>query len=147
MVEPNVEVLLVEDNEDHVFLTKKVLLEAQNARYNISVVTDGEAALDFIYQRGKYSNVSRPDLILLDIKLPKIDGLEVLKRLKLDPSTKSIPILMLTSSEREQDVAISYQNGINSYITKPINYEDFEQKLRAIQAYWDKVSKLPPKTP
>ncbi len=147
MVEPNVEVLLVEDNEDHIFLTTKVLREAPNARYNIHVVMDGEAALDFIYQRGKYSNVSRPDLILLDIKLPKIDGLEVLKRLKLDPSTKSIPILMLTSSEREQDVASSYQNGTNSYITKPINYEDFEQKLRVIQAYWDKVTKLPPKTP
>jgi len=140
-----IEVLLVEDNRDHIFLTTKALGQASDSRYSIHVVLDGEAALDFVHRRGDYAQAPRPDLILLDIKLPKMDGIEALRHLKGDVNTRSIPILMLTSSDREQDIGESYQNGANSYITKPMNFERFEDKLRGIPAYWSHVSKFPPR--
>ncbi len=145
MATGKVEVLLVEDNEDHIFLTTRVLDEASGSQFNIHVVPDGEATLDFVFQRGEHEQAPRPDLILLDIKLPKMGGIEVLKRLKEDPATRAIPILMLTSSDRDQDIAASYQNGANSYIAKPIAFDRFEEKLRGIPAYWNGVSELPPR--
>ncbi len=145
MATGEVEVLLVVDNEDHIFLTTRVLGEASESRYNIHVVRNGEATLDFVLQRGEHEQAPRPDLILLDIKLPKMDGIEVLRRLKQDPATRAIPVLMLTSSDRDQDVAASYENGANSYIAKPVGFDRFEEKLRGIPAYWNRVSELFPR--
>jgi CheY-like chemotaxis protein len=140
-----VDILLVEDNPDHVMLTKMVL-EKYNVANKVHVATDGAEALDFIYHRGKYSNDKdspRPGLILLDIKLPKIDGFEVLKQLKNDPEHKAIPIVMLTTSSRDEEVARGYAEGANSYITKPVKFDDFAEKVKNIGLYWGVVTSLP----
>ena len=122
-----IDILLVEDNPDHVILTKKVLEDYKVAN-KVYITMDGVEALDFIYHRGKYKNgdnAPRPGLILLDVKLPKMDGFEVLKELKSDPEFSSIPIVMLTTSARDEEVARGYAEGANSYVTKPVRFDDF----------------------
>ena len=130
-----IKILLVEDNLDHVILTKAALKEngVINEIYNVK---DGQEALDFMYNRGKYIDAPKPGLILLDIKLPKIDGFGVLRQLKNDPKFKSIPIIMLTTSAEEEEIAKGYAEGANSFITKPVKFDEFVQKIKNIHLYW-----------
>ena len=137
-----IDILLAEDDANHVFLIKKAILSARNGfTYAFHVVKDGEEALRYV----RSENNPRPDLILLDIKMPKKSGLEVLKELKSDSRYRSIPVVMLTSSANEEDVVQSYGLGSNSYITKPVKYEEFIEKMRMIPEYWGNVNTLPPK--
>ena len=140
-----IDILLVEDNPDHAILTRKVL-EDHNVSNKVYVVEDGEEALDFIYHKGKYGDgnaAPRPGLILLDVKLPKIDGFEVLKRLKGDPEHKMIPIVMLTTSSRDEEISKGYAAGANSYVTKPVRFDEFTDKVRNIGLYWGLISSIP----
>lgn len=141
-----VDVLLVEDNEDHVYLTKKALEKfEESATLTVHVVTDGVAALAFIHKMPPFDKAPTPDLILLDIKLPNKNGFEVLAGLKKDKRFASIPIVMLTSSDADIDIAQSYELGSNSYITKPIQTNELFKKLTSIPTYWFKTNALPPK--
>ena len=140
-----VNILLVEDNEDHAELTLGALRN-NNLINKIYVVKDGEEALDFVYHRGKYADLEKfplPGLILLDISLPKVSGLEVLETLKGDPQLKVIPVIMLTTSEREEEIARSYAGGANSYVTKPVDFEEFVKKITEIKLYWTITNSLP----
>lgn len=138
-------ILLVEDNQDHVLLTKQALAD-QGLINRIYVAEDGQEALDYLYRKGKYAGdaeAPRPGLILLDIRLPKIDGLEVLRVVKSDPELKTIPVVMLTTSTQEEEVLRSYQDGANSYITKPVNFAEFAERVQALKLYWLLVNRLP----
>lgn len=133
-----VEILLVEDNPADAELTLRAL-KKNNIANRIEVVADGEVALDFIFATGKYSgrNPDRiPKLILLDLKLPKRGGLEVLSEVKGNPKTRLIPIVVLTSSKEEQDIIESYKLGVNSYIVKPVDFEKFVLAIKEIGIYW-----------
>ncbi|MEX0960438.1 MAG: response regulator [Burkholderiales bacterium] len=139
--------LLVEDNPDHEELTLRTL--RQNKVLNeIVVARDGEEALDYLFGQGKYAgrDVSQqPELILLDLKLPKIDGLEVLARLREDARTELIPVVILTSSSEEEDMARSYKLGANSYVRKPVSFSQFTDRLQQVQIYWLLVNESPNK--
>lgn len=138
-------ILLVEDEEAHARLTERAIRKAGNAN-RIVVVPDGEQALDYVHNRGKYTDRSeypRPGLILLDIKLPGISGIDVLKEIKTDPVLRKIPVIMLTTSENEQDIAASYCHYANSYLTKPVGFKEFEEKVRQIDFYWLLVNEPP----
>ena len=138
-------ILLVEDEEAHAELTKRAIRKAGNAN-RIEVVTDGEQALDYLLNRGKYADRTlypAPGLILLDIKLPGIDGIEVLKQIKEHPDLKRIPVIMLTTSEREQDILDSYNNHANSYLTKPVGFREFEERIMQIDFYWMLLNEPP----
>ena len=139
-----IDILLVEDNPDHAMLTKRVL-EGYKVANKVHVVEDGADALDYMYRRGKFSNgnAPRPGLILLDVRLPKVDGFEVLKQLKGDPSHHSIPIVMLTTSTRDEEIARGYAEGANSYVTKPIKFDEFADKVKNIGLYWGLISCMP----
>ena len=130
-----VDILLVEDNPDHVELILKVLQD-NNVLNQVHVVTNGEKALNFLYQREEYAEAPRPGLILLDIKLPRVDGTEVLRRIKADPKLESIPVVMLTSSVSEQEMVESYSRGANSYIIKPVGFEQFLKVIKDLKFYW-----------
>jgi CheY-like chemotaxis protein len=136
-----IDILLVEDNLDHVLLTKRVL-EDNKVSNRVYVCNDGAEALDFVYRRAKYSDAPRPGLILLDVKMPRVDGFEVLKQLKSDPDLKSIPIVMLTTSARDEEIAKGYEEGANSYVTKPIRFDEFTEKIKNIGLYWGLVSEI-----
>jgi len=141
-----IKILLVEDNPDHIELTLRALRN-NNVVNEIYVVKDGQQAIDFIYNKGEFSDKSkapRPGVILLDVKLPKMDGFEVLRHLKKDPEFKSIPVVMLTTSAREEEIAKGYTEGANSYVTKPVNFKDFAQKINEIKLYWMITNTLPP---
>ncbi|NIO68880.1 MAG: response regulator [Anaerolineae bacterium] len=135
------DILLVEDNPDHVELILKALRD-NNLLNQVHVVTNGEEALDFLYQRGKYSDAPRPGLILLDIKLPKVDGIEVLRRIKADPELRSIPVVMLTTSAGEQEIVESYSCGANSYIVKPLDFDQFVKAIKTLKLYWLVVNRF-----
>ena len=140
-----VNILLVEDNDDHIELTKRAL-EENGVLNKIYVAKDGKEALDFLYNRDKYSDraeAPKPGLILLDVKLPKIDGFEVLKQVKGDPDLKLIPIIMLTTSSRDEEIAKGYSEGANSYVTKPVDFNEFVAKIKNLQMYWVLVNALP----
>ncbi|MFH1446972.1 MAG: response regulator [Chloroflexota bacterium] len=133
-----VEMLLVEDNPDDEELTLRAL-KSYNLTNRIHVVRDGAEALDYIFANGKYSSRDAnqyPNVILLDLKLPKVDGLEVLRRIKADPKTKQIPVVVLTSSSEERDIVESYKLGVNSYIVKPVDFKQFTESVRQIGMYW-----------
>ena len=137
--EPNtVELLLVEDNPQDLELAVRALRKA-NLSNRIQIARDGAEALEFVFCEGAFANrkiEDCPKVILLDLKLPKIDGLEVLKRIKADPRTKMIPIVVLTSSKEQSDVVESYQLGVNSYIVKPVNFEQFTEAVSNLGLYW-----------
>ena len=141
----SIDVLLVEDNPDHVELILKVLQE-NNILNEVHVVSDGEEALEFLYQRGKYMEAPRPGLILLDIKLPKVGGIEVLRRIKADPALKSIPVVVLTTSIGEREMMESYNLGANSYIVKPVGFAEFAKVIKDLKLYWLVVNSLPVKS-
>ena len=133
-----IEILLVEDNPNDLELTL-LALKRHNFANNIHVVRDGEEALDFLFCRGAYSQRqldSPPKVVLLDLKLPKIDGLDVLRAVKSDSRTKAIPIVVMTSSRQQNDMVEGYQLGVNSYIQKPINFADFQEIIRQLGYYW-----------
>lgn len=133
-----VEILLVEDNPHDLALTLRALKNAHLANH-IQVCRDGAEALDFLFGEGPFEgrNVGNlPKVVLLDLKLPKVDGLEVLRRLKADERTKAIPVVVLTSSKEQQDVVESYQLGVNSYIVKPVNFEGFSAAVADLGMYW-----------
>ncbi len=133
-----VEILLVEDNPNDVEMALRAF-KKNNITNNILVVNDGEDALDYLYARGKYDSPginNRPKIILLDLKLPKVGGLEVLRTLKTDLDKKMIPVIVLTSSKEERDIIESYQLGVNSYIVKPVNFDKFVEAVREIGFYW-----------
>ena len=145
MSDTSVEILLVEDNPDDVELTLQAL-EENNLANHLEVVRDGAEALDFIFATGAYSQRkigNNPKVILLDLKLPKVDGLEVLKRIKADPRTQMIPVVVLTSSKEERDLVESYKLGVNSYIVKPVDFEQFVQGVRTLGFYWLLLNQRP----
>ena len=137
-----VDFLLVEDNPDHVELIRKALQD-NNVLNEVHVVNSGEKALDFLYKRGEYADMHRPGLILLDIKLPGMDGIEFLRRIKTDPELKSIPVVILTTSESEEEKMESYSNGVNSYIVKPVDFEKFSRVIKRLKLYWVVINSLP----
>ena len=141
-----VQILLVEDSPADVELTRQALLEAKVAN-TVHVVRDGEAAMEFVRRQGAHRGAPRPDLILLDLNLPKKDGREVLVDLKHDPDLHSIPVVVLTTSASDNDVLLSYDEHVNSYIRKPVRLEDFIQVVRSIDAYWLGIVSLPPSFP
>ena len=141
----DVEILLVEDNPNDVELTLRAL-QKQNLSNKVFVVKDGAEALDFMFATGSYSQRQidkRPKVILLDLKLPKVDGIEVLKRIKADARTNNIPVVMLTSSQEERDVLDSYKLGVNSYIVKPVDFSNFVHAVSELGVYWGILNKLP----
>jgi CheY-like chemotaxis protein len=132
------DILLVEDNQDEVDLALHALRREKLAN-DIFVVRDGEEALDFLFCRGEFVHRSMerpPKLVLLDLKLPKVDGLEVLKQVKSDPRTKTIPVVIMTSSKEERDMVASYNLGVNSYIQKPVDFDQFRETVKTIGLYW-----------
>lgn len=137
-----IHILLVEDNEGDILLTREAL-SAGRIKNKISIARDGEEALDFLHKRGKFEQALRPDLILLDINLPKVDGIEVLAEIKNHTDLKSIPVVMLTTSSSESDVINSYRNHANCFITKPVDLDKFMTIVTAIEDYWISIVKLP----
>lgn len=134
----NVEILLVEDNRHEAQLVIRNLRK-NNLANNLLHLDDGAEALNFIFAKEKYSDrrvEDHPRLILLDLKIPKVDGLEILKRIKSDPRTQSIPVIVLTSSREEQDIVNSYKLGVNSYIVKPVNFDSFSKAVTELGLYW-----------
>ncbi|HRV96107.1 MAG TPA: response regulator [Anaerolineae bacterium] len=133
-----VEILLVEDNPSDLELAMHAL-KKYNLANNIEIKRDGAEALDFIFCQGKYTErdiEEIPKIILLDLKLPKIDGLEVLNKIKSNPQTRNIPVVVMTSSNQERDIVESYELGVNSYIVKPVDFEQFADAVRNIGFYW-----------
>lgn len=146
MTENEVEILLVEDNPSDVELTLHALRRHHLAN-RIHVVRDGAEALEFIFCTGAYKNrtiKNSPKVVLLDLKLPKVNGLEVLHRIKGDPRTQMIPVVVLTSSREERDVVESYRLGANSYIIKPVDFEQFSEAMRQLGLYWVLLNHRPP---
>ena len=138
-----IEILLVEDNPGDVRLTREAFKEGKVLN-NLSVVEDGAEAMAFLRQQGKYADVPRPDLILLDLNLPKKDGREVLPEIKGDTNLKRIPVVILTTSKAEQDIVKTYNLHANCYVTKPVDLEQFISVVRFVQHFWLSVVKLPP---
>jgi len=139
------DLLLVEDNPEDLELTLRALRKA-NLSHCVQVCRDGAEAVDYVFAQGTYSDrdvASVPKVILLDLKLPKLDGLEVLRRLRGDPRTKTTPVVVLTSSKEQRDVVESYRLGVNSYIVKPVNFEGFSNAIRDLGLYWLLLN-LPP---
>jgi len=138
-----VEILLVEDNPGDVRLTEEALKEGKLMN-RLSVVGDGVEALAFLRRKGKYANASRPDLILLDLNLPKKDGREVLAEIKADDDLKRIPVVILTISKAEEDILKTYNLHCNCYITKPVDLSQFLTVVKAVEDFWLTIVKLPP---
>jgi two-component system response regulator len=138
------DVLVVEDNPDDLELTLLALARGDRGCHTV-VARDGEEALDFLFVRGAFDgkSVDVPRLVLLDLKLPKVDGIEVLRQLKADPRTRSIPVVIFTSSREERDLARSYQCGANSYIQKPVDFEEFRKAIGALGSYWLVTNQAP----
>jgi len=141
----DIKILLVEDNPDDIELTLRAF-EKHNLANEIIIARDGEEAVDILFQSVKEGAKQKaPDLILLDLKLPKMDGLEVLRQVKENPRTKVIPVVILTSSKEENDLNESYRLGANSYIRKPVNFEKFTEVVIQLGLYWMVINEPPPK--
>jgi CheY-like chemotaxis protein len=146
MIEKIIEILLVEDNPNDIELTLDAL-KNHNLSNNVKVLTDGAKALDYIFNQKDNSKshlMKYPQLILLDLKLPKVSGLEVLEKIKSDDSTKHIPVVVLTSSREEKDVIESYKLGVNSYIVKPVDFDQFVNAVTNLGLYWILLNEYPP---
>jgi two-component system response regulator len=135
---------LAEDNEHDIELAMEALAEHRLAN-QVSVVRDGAEALDYLFRRGAYSTREDqlPVVILLDLKMPKVDGLQVLREIKRDPRLKVIPVVMLTSSREEQDLMRSYELGVNSYLVKPVKFQEFIEAVRRVSLYWGLMNEAP----
>jgi CheY-like chemotaxis protein len=144
--EKEIEILLVEDNPDDVELALHALRQEKLAN-RLEVAQDGEEALDFLFCRGAHKNRSfenPPKVVLLDLKLPKVDGIEVLRQVKNDPRTKAIPVVILTASREEKDMVHGYQLGVNAYIQKPVDFEQFRNVVKQLGLFWLVVNQAPP---
>jgi chemotaxis family two-component system response regulator Rcp1 len=137
-----IEILLVEDNPGDVRLIREALRDGK-VWNNPHVVSDGEAALDFVYRRGAFADKPRPDLVLLDLNLPKKDGREVLAQIKSDPDLRRIPVVVLTTSREEEDVLRAYNLAANCYVTKPVEFDEFMKVIRMIEDFWLTIVALP----
>ena len=138
-------ILMVEDDPKDVELSLTAL-EEYNLANEVVVVGDGEQALDYLYYRGEFQSRSgeNPAVILLDLKLPKVDGLEVLKQIKADEKLKLIPVVVLTSSKEEKDMVASYKLGVNAYVVKPVDFHDFVNAIKELGAFWAVINEPPP---
>ncbi len=146
MIEEAMEILLVEDDPRDARLTVREI-QAATKDTRIELARDGEEALDYLFRRGAHSDRAAdrpPGLILLDLKLPKVDGLEVLKEVKTNPTTRAIPVVVLTSSKEERDLVESYRLGVNSYIQKPVDFDQFRKTIASAGLYWISVNQRPP---
>jgi len=139
-----IHILLVEDNEGDIFLVTEALEEGKIVN-KISVTRDGREAIDFLDKKGKYEKEDLPDLILLDVNLPKKNGHEVLEYIKEKEALKQIPVIMLTTSSAEKDILMSYKNHANCFITKPVDVDNFLKVIYSIESFWISIVKLPPK--
>ncbi|ANB17564.1 response regulator [Dokdonella koreensis] len=139
-----VEILLIEDNEGDVRLTREALKDGR-LRNRLNVVSDGEQALAYLRRQAPFEDAPRPDLILLDLNLPRLDGREVLAAVKNDPQLKQIPVCVLTSSRAERDLLRAYDLHANCFITKPVEFEEFMHVVRSIENFWLTIVVLPPK--
>lgn len=140
-----IEILLVEDNASDAKLTMRAL-QKNNLCNNITHLTDGAEALDFLFAKGKYSErnaANKPKVIMLDLKMPKISGIEVLKALKSDEKTQSIPIIVMTSSREDSDINTCYKMGVNSYVVKPVGFESFSKAVTDLGMYWMLINQEP----
>lgn len=140
-------ILLVEDNPDDEVLTLRAFRK-NNIRNEIVVAHDGEEALDFLFRRGAYAERDPqdiPEVVLLDLKLPKVDGLEVLRQVRADPRTRLLPVVILTSSKEEQDLIEGYSRGANSYVRKPVDFNQFVEAVRQLGLYWLVLNEPPPR--
>jgi two-component system response regulator len=140
-------ILLVEDNPDDEELTIRALNKRRLAN-KIVVVRDGQEALDYLFGQGAHERrdvFAQPEIVLLDIQLPKVSGVEVLKRIRADARTKMLPVIILTSSEEERDLCAAYDNHVNSYIRKPVDYDQFDEAVRQLELYWLVLNRTPPK--
>lgn len=142
MTQRPIEILLVEDSPSDVWLTRQALLAGAVPK-NINTVSNGEQAIDFLRRRGPYVNAPRPDLVLLDLNLPRVNGLEVLLEIKTDPILKSITVIVLTTSEAAVDVNAAYDLNANCYVVKPTDYEQFLVAIRGIEEFWMRLASLP----
>ena len=145
MIDDKVEILLVEDNPNDVKLALHAF-KRQNLANHVHVVRDGAEALEFIFCTGAYAHrqiENGPKVILLDLKLPLVDGVEVLRRIKADPRTQTIPVVVLTSSREERDIVESYRLGVNSYIVKPVDFDQFTEAVRHLGFYWLLLNQAP----
>lgn len=140
-----IEILLVEDSPSDAALTKEAL-EAGKIANNLNRVVDGVEAMEYLRRQGTFAKAPRPDLIMLDLNLPRKDGREVLRELKGDPSLRTIPVLVLTTSRSDKDVLQSYELNANCYITKPVDFQHFIDVVKSIENFWLSVVTLPPKT-
>ncbi len=138
-----VDILLVEDNPGDVRLTQEALNEGRIAN-KLHVVNDGVEAIEFLSKTGKHRNAIIPDLILLDLNLPKMNGLEVLEKIKNDPELKLIPVIVLTTSQSDNDVHASYAMHVNCFVSKPVEYDSFMNVVKSIEDFWFTIVKLPP---
>ena len=142
MMSQSVELLLVEDNEDDAIIIQEVFADMRLATL-IKVVRDGEEALAYLQRKGKYKGVRMPDIVLLDINMPKKNGFEVLEEIKKDARLRSLPVIILTTSRREEDVARSYATGACSYIHKLVDLEQFKHLIMQFEHYWTGISRIP----
>ncbi|MFF9690058.1 response regulator [Streptomyces sp. NPDC014623] len=139
-----IEVLLVEDDPGDELMTREAF-EDNKIRNTLHVVRDGQEALDFLYRQGQYADAPRPDLVLLDLNLPRYDGRQVLERIKTDPEMALIPVVVLTTSSAEEDILRSYKLHANAYVTKPVDLEQFIGAVRQIDDFFVSVVRLPPR--
>ena len=142
MTNQKVEILLVEDNEDDIVIIQEVFADMKLASI-VNTVGDGEEALAYLRRKGKYKVARMPDLVLLDINMPKKNGFEVLEEMKNDPRLQSLPVIMLTTSHREEDVVRSYEMGARSYIQKLVDLDQFKQLIKQFEHYWTGISRVP----
>jgi CheY-like chemotaxis protein len=138
------QILLAEDNANDVELTLAALRENKLVN-DVTVVSDGAEALDYLFRRGSFAGrrAGNPALVLLDLKMPKVDGIEVLQQIKADPNLKAIPVVMLTASREEQDLVKSYELGVNAYVVKPVDFQDFVEAVKLLGGFWAVVNQPP----
>ena len=134
-------VLVVEDNEDDVMIIKRAMRKSE-FKCDLYFAYDGEQALDFLHRQGEFDDAPKPDLVLLDLKLPKANGFEVLAVIKQEERLRRIPVIVLTNSERDEDMVRAYDSGAASYMTKPVDSKDFERLIQTVQEYW-RIARLP----
>ncbi len=139
-----IEILLVEDDVGDIDLTREAL-EDSKLQLHLNVVRDGAEAIAYLHREGEYANAPRPDLILLDLNLPRKDGREVLRYIKSDATFKQIPVVILTTSDTDEDILSSYNLGANCYVSKPLGMDEFVKIVRSIESFWFTIVKLPPK--
>ena len=139
---PYAQVLLVEDNPDDIELTLEAM-KTSKVHMDVHVVSDGPSALAFLRREGEFSRASRPDLILLDLNLPLMDGREVLQAVRADPEFNGLPVVVLTSSDDEQDICRAYRLQANAYVTKPVDFSRFSETIRQIEGFWLQLARIP----